>query len=227
MNRLTRPLNRHLMGGLLALYPRAWRERYGAEVASLTDELIRARDTTPLRGALNLVAGAVTERGRALARSRHVELAAAVAAIMAVAGAIFATTHPQPEPTPAALTGIRCVFQPGAPDLALVPARAKPGQFSRAVVPVRVAMPARPSRANLRPGNESGPCVMVPALCRVGPGKPHRPDVPVPVTPGQCVITAPALCRIARGTAVALPRAGAAGPGRRAVGMCPALGLSS
>jgi protein-S-isoprenylcysteine O-methyltransferase Ste14 len=50
----------------LALYPQAWRERYGPEVASLNDELISAAETTPLRAGLNLVAGAATEQWRGL-----------------------------------------------------------------------------------------------------------------------------------------------------------------
>jgi protein-S-isoprenylcysteine O-methyltransferase Ste14 len=51
---------------LLALYPRSWRERYGAEVAALADELVRAGEATPLRSALDLVAGAAVERWRVL-----------------------------------------------------------------------------------------------------------------------------------------------------------------
>jgi protein-S-isoprenylcysteine O-methyltransferase Ste14 len=53
---------------LLALYPRAWRDRYGREVADLTEELIRAGDTTPLRAGLDLAATAAVERARALSR---------------------------------------------------------------------------------------------------------------------------------------------------------------
>jgi protein-S-isoprenylcysteine O-methyltransferase Ste14 len=53
---------------LLALYPRAWRDRYGREVADLTDELIRAGDTRPLRAGLGLAAAAAVERVRALSR---------------------------------------------------------------------------------------------------------------------------------------------------------------
>jgi hypothetical protein len=219
---MTRGLNPYLMRVLLTLYPRAWRDRYGAEVASLTDELIRAGDTTPRRGALNLLAGALIERGRALARSWRVELAAATAAIIAVAGSIFATTYAQPEPAPASLTGLHCAFRSGSPDLALVPAGTKPGQFSRALVPVRVAVPARPSRAHLPPGDVSGPCVLVPALCRVRPGKPDRAHVPVPVEPGQCVIAAPELCRIAAGTPLLLPRIRVTRPGKPAITACPA-----
>lgn len=50
-----------LLRWLLALYPRAWRDRYGREVIRLTGELIRAGDTTPRRAALNLARGAATE----------------------------------------------------------------------------------------------------------------------------------------------------------------------
>jgi protein-S-isoprenylcysteine O-methyltransferase Ste14 len=44
---------------LLGLYPRAWRERYGAEVAALAEELIASGDTTVARTWLDLAAGAV------------------------------------------------------------------------------------------------------------------------------------------------------------------------
>jgi protein-S-isoprenylcysteine O-methyltransferase Ste14 len=73
---------------LLALYPRPWRDRYGAEVADLADELIAAGDTTPLRAALGLLAGAGVERWR-VATSRAV-LTPAIA-WAAVAGAIALT----------------------------------------------------------------------------------------------------------------------------------------
>ena len=63
---------------MLALYPRGWRDRYGCEVANLADELIMAGETTPLRAALGLAAGAAVERCRAVAC--RALLAAAVAA---------------------------------------------------------------------------------------------------------------------------------------------------
>ena len=50
---------------LVALYPRAWRERYGVEVGDLTDELISGGQTTRLRAGLELVEGAAIEHGRA------------------------------------------------------------------------------------------------------------------------------------------------------------------
>jgi protein-S-isoprenylcysteine O-methyltransferase Ste14 len=59
------------MGWLLALYPRAWRKRYGREVAALTEDLIGAGTTTPLRAGLNLAATAAVEWARAVARVTH------------------------------------------------------------------------------------------------------------------------------------------------------------
>jgi protein-S-isoprenylcysteine O-methyltransferase Ste14 len=68
----------------LALYPRAWRERYGTEVSELTAELVQTAQVTPLRAGLDLLAGAARERRRALVRSRR-PLAAAAAALSLVA----------------------------------------------------------------------------------------------------------------------------------------------
>jgi protein-S-isoprenylcysteine O-methyltransferase Ste14 len=73
------------MRRLVALYPRAWRDRYGAEVADLAEELISEGKTTPLRAGLDLAGGAVIERGRALTRSPAAGLGGA-AAITAAAG---------------------------------------------------------------------------------------------------------------------------------------------
>jgi protein-S-isoprenylcysteine O-methyltransferase Ste14 len=65
---MSRRVTSRRLNWLLALYPRAWRGRYAQEVGDLTDELIRAGDTTPLRAGLDLVAGAAVERGRAISR---------------------------------------------------------------------------------------------------------------------------------------------------------------
>src|SRR6202044_1378726 len=70
---------------LVALYPRAWRERYGGEVADLADELISEGRTTRLRAGLELVEGAAAEHGRVLARSPAAALGG-VAALTAGAG---------------------------------------------------------------------------------------------------------------------------------------------
>jgi hypothetical protein len=66
---------------LLILYPRAWRDRYGAEVADLADELIRTGETTPARTGLDLLAGAAIAWWQVLARWGALALAGAVIAI--------------------------------------------------------------------------------------------------------------------------------------------------
>ena len=85
-------MNRHLLRVLLALYPRAWRDRYGADLAGLTEDLISAGEIRPLSAVVNLAGGAALEWGRVLAGSRCVvgELAAAGL----VAGIVFAALHP-------------------------------------------------------------------------------------------------------------------------------------
>jgi protein-S-isoprenylcysteine O-methyltransferase Ste14 len=83
-------VNRHVQRLLLRLYPRAWRDRYGAEVTALTDELVAGGDTTGRHAGLNLLAGAVAERGRALLRGGRpavptvLLLAASAAPLLAV-----------------------------------------------------------------------------------------------------------------------------------------------
>jgi protein-S-isoprenylcysteine O-methyltransferase Ste14 len=75
----------------LALYPQAWRERYGPEVASLNDELISAAQTTPLRAGLNLVAGAAAEQWRGL--TPRAVLAPVAAAGLATTAIALAAAH--------------------------------------------------------------------------------------------------------------------------------------
>jgi len=79
---------------LLVLYPRDWRDRYGAEVADLSDELIAAGETSRLRSALDLFGGAATERWR-VATSRAVlgPAGAAAAAAAGIALAVSRTLH--------------------------------------------------------------------------------------------------------------------------------------
>ena len=78
-------MSRWPVRSLVALYPRAWRERYGGEVGDLTDELISEGQTTRLRAGLGLVEGAAVEHGRALIRSPAAGLGG-VAAVTAAAG---------------------------------------------------------------------------------------------------------------------------------------------
>jgi hypothetical protein len=96
-------MNRHLMRGLLALYPRAFRNRYGAELASLTDDFIRAGEITPLLAGLSLAGGAVLEWGRVLFSSRRAVQAMAAAAIVAVAGSVYLTSQARPPSPPASV----------------------------------------------------------------------------------------------------------------------------
>ena len=84
---------------LVALYPRAWRERYGDEVGDLTDELISEGQTTRLRAGLGLVEGAAIEHGRALARSPAAALGG-VAALTAGAGIGLAVARARDGGTP-------------------------------------------------------------------------------------------------------------------------------
>lgn len=93
MNR--RVTNRRLTRRLMAMYPRAWRDRYGPEVAALTDDLIDAGETTPLRAALNLIAAAAIERARVLTRPSRAALAPTVVLITAMTGITLAITYAQ------------------------------------------------------------------------------------------------------------------------------------
>jgi protein-S-isoprenylcysteine O-methyltransferase Ste14 len=68
---------------LLALYPRGWRERYGPEVAALSDELIAAGETTRLRAWLDLAAGGAAEWRRLLVSRAVLVRAATLAAVAA------------------------------------------------------------------------------------------------------------------------------------------------
>lgn len=81
-------MSRRLMRVLLALYPREFRDRYGAEIAGLADEMVTAGDTTAARAGLNLAAGAAVERCRVLVRSGL--LLAAVAAVATLAAVLLA-----------------------------------------------------------------------------------------------------------------------------------------
>jgi protein-S-isoprenylcysteine O-methyltransferase Ste14 len=76
---------------ILALYPRAWRDRYGDEVSDLAEELVAMGETTAARACLGLVAGAAVERWRLLAR-RDVLVPVAAAGAIAI-GLVFAVTH--------------------------------------------------------------------------------------------------------------------------------------
>jgi capsular polysaccharide biosynthesis protein len=86
-------MNRRLLRALPALYPRAWRDRYGAELAGLTEDLISAGEIRPLSAVVNLAGVAALEWGRVLAGSRRV-VVGEVAVAGLVAGIVFAALHP-------------------------------------------------------------------------------------------------------------------------------------
>jgi hypothetical protein len=94
-------MNRRVMRALLALYPRAFRDRYGAELASVTDQLIKGGEITQLRATLSLVCGATLEWWRLLFCSRRTVQAMAAAAIITVAGSLYITGQAPPQSTAA------------------------------------------------------------------------------------------------------------------------------
>jgi capsular polysaccharide biosynthesis protein len=80
------------------LYPRPWRDRYGAELASLTEDLMSAGEITPLRAVRNLLGGAALEWGRMLAGSRRAARSWTTVGALTVcgllAGIAVAALHP-------------------------------------------------------------------------------------------------------------------------------------
>jgi hypothetical protein len=176
-------MNRRLVRMLLALYPRPYRDRYGAEVVRLTEELIAAGEITPAEGALNLAAAAAAERGRALADSRRTAAAMALAALIALGGSLYATSHAR---IPAAASAPGAQHAPGArPGLAYLVRFAcvvRSGKAARhpLVVPARMI-------------GTTAACPALPAPCHARPGHPWPGQNPgtvlrVAVKPGQCII---------------------------------------
>lgn len=79
---------------LVALYPVSWRQRYGAEVASLTSELVAAGQAGRLRAGLDLVVGAAAEwRRLAMRRAFLMRAGAATVAAAGLALLVHATVR--------------------------------------------------------------------------------------------------------------------------------------
>ncbi len=190
--RRIRELDPRLAWLLMMLYPRAWRDRYGAEVLRLTRELIAAGETTPARAAVNLACAAVAERCRALGHSWRPALAMAAAVLVAVAGGLYVTGYTHRVSAASAIP---------AP---AVPARAR-------LVRVLCSIP-RPAPGGASAGRVKAPlgkdasrlCVEFPAGCKAGQAYiikliPSRPVVRVtirrvgcvPVIPGQAAPSGP------------------------------------
>jgi hypothetical protein len=194
---------------LVMLYPRDWRDRYGAEVLRLTRELIAAGETTPARAVVNLACAAVAERCRALGTSWRPAMAMAAAVLVAVAGSFFAAGHGRhaspasAPPAAASLTRALCSFGKPAPvrvraDRAVDVADLPPGG------PVfTLDLPAGtnlPPPAGIGPtgfvglaGGRSPLCMEMAALCDAGTGRTAtatsgRLVVQVTVKSGDCVL---------------------------------------
>jgi hypothetical protein len=159
-------MNRHLPAGLLALYPRAFRDRYGAELARLTDELISAGEITPLLAVLNLAGGAALEWGRVLTGSRRAALAVAAAAVIAAAGSLigaaagisYLTGQARPPLTPASARSVSApaaIAQPAAGCAAVL----NPAGPGADLVPTAVLVPGTLSTRAGPQLNAAGPCV--------------------------------------------------------------------
>ena len=184
-SRRTAGLDPRLAWLLMMLYPRAWRDRYGAEVLRLTRELIAAGETTPARAAVNLACAAVVERCRALGHAWRPALAVSVAALLALAAGLSVTSHvhraasADAAPAPASLVRFLCSSR-SAPGSRKVPS-GQPGQ------PVVFA---GPDQGTVRL------CVELPIRCRTGTGHAVK-VIPAPlagrvtVKSADCVLAAP------------------------------------
>jgi hypothetical protein len=176
-------MNRRLVRMLLALYPRAYRDRYGAEVVRLTEELIAAGEITPAEGAVNLAVAAAAERGRALADSRRTAAAMALAVLVALAGSFYVTSHAR---TPTAASAARAQRAPGA-----LPA---PARLVRFACVIRLgAAGSHPLVVPHRRVGTTAVCPAMPPSCHARPGRPWPGEdggvvLRVAVKPGQCII---------------------------------------
>ena len=176
-------MNRRLVRMLLALYPRAYRDRYGAEVVRLTEELIAAGEITPAEGALNLAVAAAAERGRALADSRRTAAAMALAVLVALAGSFYLTSHAR---TSASVSAPRAQRAPGA-----LPAPARLVRFACVIRPG--AAGSHPLVVPPRRAETTAVCPAMPPPCHARPGRPWPGEdsgvvLRVAVKPGQCII---------------------------------------
>jgi hypothetical protein len=194
-------MNRHLLRGLLAMYPRTFRDRYGAELARLTDELISAGEITPLLAVLNLAGGAALEWGRVLTGSRRAALAVSAAAVMAAAGSLvvaavglfYVAGHAQP---PSKAISVRIVGAPAAIALPAVGCAVKVTPAGQGSVQVIIGIPAfKPGPVAVsKPGQVAAAVapvvVLLPGTLSIQSGSlPSQVPVSVRVgSAGQCVI---------------------------------------
>jgi hypothetical protein len=86
-------MNSWLFRSLVALYPKAWRERYADEVGDLSAELLEAGETTRLHLALELARSSLAERVRSLHRGRSMVVLSGSTALVVVVVAAFLATN--------------------------------------------------------------------------------------------------------------------------------------
>jgi hypothetical protein len=86
-------MNSWLFRSLVALYPKAWRERYSKEVGDLSAELLEAGETTRLHLVLELARSVLAERVRSLHRGRSMVVLSGSAALVVVVVATFLATN--------------------------------------------------------------------------------------------------------------------------------------
>jgi hypothetical protein len=218
-SRRTRELDLRVAWLLMLLYPRAWRDRYGAEVLRLTRELVAAGETTPARAAVDLACAAVAERCRVLGNSWRPAMAMTAAVLVAVAGSAYVTGHARrahhastvspvsAAPARATLAGALCSFPRLAADAVMTGRPATVTGLVPAGPTFTLSLPAGPrvipSPRLLVPVIFALPgqgarrlCVEPPARCRIGTGyvvkvTPSRPVVRVTVKRAGCVPVAP------------------------------------
>jgi hypothetical protein len=207
-SRRIRELDPRLAWLLMMLYPRAWRDRYGAEVLRLTRELIAAGETTPAWAAVNLACAAVAERCRALGHSWRPAMAVAATALVAVAGGLYATGHAYRAASASAIPAR--AIPVGAVPVPAVPASASLVRYLCSVprpAPGGVAagrVKARPSQGASRV------CVELTARCKAGQGFVIGKEYIIKLTHSRQVV------RVTTGRAICVPavpgQAGRSGP---------------
>jgi len=86
-------MSRWLRRFALALYPRAWRRRYGQELEDLCDECAERGETAPLQLGAGVLVAALRERSRSLSSSRPRRALVAGVAVLALLAAVIVPTR--------------------------------------------------------------------------------------------------------------------------------------
>jgi hypothetical protein len=110
-------MSNRIMRALIALYPRAFRRRYGTELRDLLEELEGAGDRSRLRLVGGLLAGAATERLRATRPAAARSIIAVIALAVSASIPLMSTsaTHHVIEATAPTLEGMPVTSAPPLP----------------------------------------------------------------------------------------------------------------